>query len=144
MCTGESQDHSTVPPTLEGRTTQSDYIKTIVLQLQNDFALLLYLLFSSVGTTSISRTSVKNSVISPPNILNPNPKPTSKALPNLCANEPSVRRSTPEGAVGSPRTKTTTSASIGSHSSPNTREAPLTLMQNLTSRTSKLANLITD
>ena len=46
-------------------------LQIIVLQLQNDFALLCYLLFSSVGTVPISDISDKNSVTSPP--INPNP-----------------------------------------------------------------------
>ena len=51
-------------------------LQLIVLLLQNDFALLRYLLFSSVGTISISDTAVKNSATSPLINLNPNPTPT--------------------------------------------------------------------
>ena len=51
-----------------------------VLQLQNDFALPRYLLFSSVGTIPISDTSVENSAISPPINPDPNPNPTPTPL----------------------------------------------------------------
>ena len=55
-----------------------------------------------------------------------------------------LNATTTAGAVGLPRTKTTTSASIGFHSSSNTRKAPLTTMQNITSRISKLEKNFTD
>ena len=60
-------------------------LQIIVLQLQNDFALLRYLLFFSVGSIPISDTSVKNSATS--QSINPNPNPTSNALLLLCAAE---------------------------------------------------------
>ena len=129
MSTVESQDHSTVPPTLDGRKTRPADITNIVLQLQNDFGLLRYLLFSSIGTIPTSDSSVKNSAISPP--INPNP--TSTALPSPCADEPSIRRSIPESAMGPPREKPNNFANADFQSSPYTLEAPLTTMQNLTS-----------
>ena len=78
-------------------------LQIIVLQHQNDFALLCYLLFSSVGTVPIKDTSVKNSGTSPP--INPNSNPTSNALLLPCGAEPSVGRSTQEDAVGPTRAK---------------------------------------
>ena len=108
MPKGDSQDHSTVPPTLEGRANRPEDITIIVLQLQNDFALLRYLLFSSVGTIPVSDTSVQDSATSPLINSNPNPKPTSNALLIPCSAEPLVCRSTPEGALDHPeRTQTT-------------------------------------
>ena len=103
-----------------------------------------YLLFASVGTTPISDSSVNNSAISPPTTLNTNPNPTSNPLSTPYADEPSVRRSTSEGFVEPPRTKTTNSATIGFHSSPNTLEAPLTTVKKLTSRISEREKLFTD
>ena len=46
-------------------------LQLFVLQLQNDFVLLRYLLFSPVETISNKNTAVKNSVTSP--LFNPNP-----------------------------------------------------------------------
>ena len=51
-------------------------LQIIVLQLQKDFALLRYLLFTSAATTLISETSVNNSAITSPTTLNPNRNPT--------------------------------------------------------------------
>ena len=53
-------------------------LRIIVLQLQNEFALLRYLLFSIVGATPISDTSLNNSTISPLIAIKPirNPNPT--------------------------------------------------------------------
>ena len=121
-------------------------LQITVLQLQNDFAKLRYLLFSSVETTLISETSVSNSGIIPPTTVNPNPnpQPTSILLPIPSADDPSVRRSTPVGAVGPPRAKTNNSANADMQPTPNTQEAPTTTVQNLTSRISKLEKLFAD
>ena len=116
-------------------------LQIIVLQLQNYFALLGYLLFFSVGTTPISDTTVKNSAIGPLITPNLNPNPTSNALPIPYADEPSVRHSNPEGAVGPPRQKITSSASSSFLLSLNTREAFPTTMQNFTSRIFELEKL---
>ena len=117
-----------------------------VLQLQNDFALLCYLLFSSVGTIPVIDTSVKNSATSPainPN-PNPNPNPTSNALLLPCAAEPSVRHSTSDGAVGPPRGKSNNSAKVDFQFSTTSRDGPLTTVQKLSSRASKLEKVFTD
>ena len=55
-----------------------------------------------------------------------------------------LRRSTPVGAVGSPRTKTNNSAKVDFQPTPNTQEALATMVQNLTSRISKLEKLFAD
>ena len=57
-------------------------IQLIVPQLQNDFALLRYLLFSQVETISDINTAVKNSATCPLTNPNPNtnPNPTSSAF----------------------------------------------------------------
>ena len=115
-------------------------IQFFVLQLQIDFALLRPLPFSPAETIPISDISVKNAATSPPN----NPNPASNAPLLVCAAEPSVRRSTPEVAVGPTRAKTNNSEKADFQSSPNTREAPQTRAQNLTSRIFKLENFFAD
>ena len=102
------------------------------------------MLFFSVGKILISDTSVKNSAISLLFNSNPNPNLTSDALLLPCAAAPSIRRSTSEGAVGPPRAKTNNSSNVDFQSSPNTREAPQTTVQVLTSKISKLEKLFAD
>ena len=87
-------------------------LQLIVLQLQDDFALLRYLLFSPVETISNKDFAVKNSATSPLFIPKPNPNPnaTSSAFPVPGPGEPKLRRSIPVGSVGPPRTKTNNSA----------------------------------
>ena len=51
-------------------------LQMIFFQLQNDFAFLRYLLFSSVGTIPVNDTSVNNSAFSPPTNHNLNLNPT--------------------------------------------------------------------
>ena len=119
-------------------------LQLFVPQLQNEFALLRYLLFSPVGTFPISDISVESSATCP--LINPNPNlnPTSTAHPLPCVDEPKCCRSTLPGAVGPPRVKTNNSANADYQSSPNTWEAPPTTMQNLTSRICKLEELFGD
>ena len=80
-------------------------INVFVLQPQNDFAFLRYLLFSSAGTNPISDPAVKNYANSP--LINPNPNfnplPTALLLP--WADKTQLRCSTLEGAVWPPRAK---------------------------------------
>ena len=77
----------------------------ILLQLQNDFALLRYLLFSPVDTIPHKHITVKDSATSPllDSKLNPIPNPASTA----CTEAPKLRRLTPVGAVGTAKTKQT-------------------------------------
>ena len=123
-------------------------LQLIVLYLQNDFTLLRYLLFSPVKMASDKDIAVKNSATSP--LLNPkanpnpNANPTSPAFPRPGPGEPKLRRSTPMGAVGPPRTKTNNSANVDFQPTQNTQEAPATMVQNLTSRISKLEKLFAD
>ena len=123
-------------------------LQYFVLQLQNDNTILRYLLFSTFGTILINDTSVKKSAISPainPNTnLNINPNPTSNSLLFPRADEPTVRRSTPEGAVGPPRVKLNNSANVDFQSQTTIRDGPLTTVQNLSSRISQLEKLFTD
>ena len=114
-------------------------LKLIVLQLQIDFALLRYLLFSPVETISNKDTAVKNSAIFP--LFNPNPNPTSSAFRHPGLGEPKLRRSTPVGAVGPPRAKTNNSANADFQPTPNTQEAPAIMAQKLISRISKLEKI---
>ena len=88
--------------------------------------------------------AVKNSATSPLRNPNSNPNPTSCAFPLPSIGEPQLPRSTPVGAVGSPRAKTNNSAEVDFHPTPNTHEAPATTVQNLTSRISKLEKLFAD
>ena len=115
-------------------------VQLIVLQLQNDFALLLFLLFSN------KNIAVKHSATS--HLLNPNPNPipnpTSSVLPLPCSDDPKLRRSTPVGAVGPPKAKTNNSANAHFQPTPNTQEVPSLTVQNLTSRICKLEQLFTD
>ena len=104
-------------------------LQLIALQLQNDFALLRYLLFSDKDTAA------KGSATSP--LLNPNPNTN-------CTDAPSFRRSTPVGAVGPSRAKTNNSANADLQPTPNTQEVPTIMAQNLTSRISKLEKLFAD
>ena len=108
----------------------------ILLQLQNDFALLRYLLFSPVDTIPNKHITVKDSATSPllDSKLNPIPNPTSTA----CTEAPKFRRLTPVGAVGTAKTKTNNTANAESQPIPNTHE---TTIQNLTSRICKLEKL---
>ena len=123
-------------------------LKLIVLQLQNDFALLRYLLFSTVDTVSNKNSIVRNSAISPlfnPKANpNPNPNPSLSAFPLPGPGEPELHRSTPVGAVGPPRTKTNNTANADFQSTPNTQQAPSTTVQNLKSRIFKLEKLFAD
>ena len=123
-------------------------LQLIVLQLQNDSALLRYLLFSPVETIPNKKFSARNSATSPlfnPNVNpNPNPNHTFSALPLRGPGETKLGRSTPVGAVGPPRTKTNTTANADFQPTPNTQEAPATMVQNLTSRISKLEKLFAD
>ena len=117
-------------------------LQPIVLQLQNDFALLSYLLFSPVETISNKDIAVMKSATSPPFNPNPNPNPTSSAFPLPGPGEPKLRRFTPVCAVGPPRTKTNNSPNF--QPTPNTQEAAATTVQNLTSKIYKLEKLFAD
>ena len=77
----------------------------ILLQLQNDFALLRYLLFSPVDTIPNKHITVKDSATSPllDSKLNSIPNPASTA----CTEAPKLRRLTPVGAVGTAKQKQT-------------------------------------
>ena len=109
-------------------------LQLIALQLQNDFALLRYLLFSDKDSAA------KDSATSP--LINPNP--TSSAFTFPCPDEAKLRRSTPVGAMGPPGAKTISSANADFQPTLNTQEAPPTTVQNLTSRIYKLEKLFTD
>ena len=108
----------------------------ILLQLQNDFALLRYLLFSPVDTIPSRHITVKDSATSPllDSKLNPIPNPASTA----CTEAPKLRCLTPVGAVGTAKTKTNNTANADSQPISNTQE---TTIQYLTSRICKLEKL---
>ena len=128
---------------LKAQKLDRQILQLIVLQLQNDLAVLRYLLFSSTETIPNKDIIVKDTATSPlfdttaqpnPN-PNPNPSPhsTSSAFPLPGPRAPTLRRSTPVGAVG-PRTKTNNTANADFQPIPNTQE---TTIQNLTSRICK-------
>ena len=119
-------------------------LQLVVLQLQNDLAVLRYLLFSSTGTIPNKDVTVKDAATSPlvdttahPN-PNPSPHSTSSAFSLAGPRAPTLRRSTPVGTVGPPRTKTNNTANADFQPIPNTQE---TTIQNLTSRICKLEKL---
>ena len=111
-------------------------LQLIALQLQNDFALLRYLLFFD------EHTAAKDPATSP--LINPNPNPTSSAFTFPCPDAAQLRRSTPVGAVGPRRAKANNSANVEFQPTLDTQEAPPTTVQNLASRISKLEKLFTD
>ena len=111
-------------------------LQLIALQLQNDFALLRYLLFSDEDSAA------KDSTSSP--LINPNPNLTSYAFTLPCPDDAKFRRSTPVGAMGPTKAKTNSSANADFQPTLNTQEDPATTVQNLTSRIDKLEKLFTD
>ena len=115
-------------------------LQLLVHQLQNDFALLRYLLFSDKDITT------KDSATTP--LLNPNPNPNHNTISSdSLLSGPSERKlllSTPVGAVGPLRTKINHTANTDFQPIPNTQEASPTAMQNLTSRICKLEKLLAD
>ena len=141
---------------LKAEKLDRQILQLVVLQLQNDFAVLRYLLFSSTGTIPNKDVTVKDAATSPlldttanpiPNANpnsnpnpNPNPSPHSASsafsLPGPRA--PTLRRSTRVGAVGTAKTKTNNTANTDFQPIPNTQE---TTIQNLTSRICKLEKL---
>ena len=119
-------------------------LQLILLQLQNDFALVRYLLFSPVETLSNKNNTVKNSASSPLSDPKANPNPPSAPLTLPGPGEPKLHRSTPVDAVGPPRTKTNKPANADRQPTPDAQEAPSTTVQNLTSRICKLEKLFAD
>ena len=131
---------------LKAEKLDRQILQLVVLQLQNDLAVLRSLLFSSTETIPNKDITVKDTATSPlfdttahPN-PNPNPSPhsTSSAFPLPGPRAPTLRRSTPVGAVGTAKTKTNNTANADSQPIPNTQE---TTIQNLTSRICKLEKL---
>ena len=115
-------------------------LQLIALQLQNDFALLRYLLFPDEDTAT------KDFATSP--LINPNPNPTpnptSSAFTLPCFYDAKLRRSTPVGAVGPSRAKTNYSANAGFQPILNAQEDPPTTVQTLASRICKPEKLFAD
>ena len=79
----------------------------IALQFQNDFVLLRYLLYSSLGATPSSVNSVTQQSISP----TVNPTSTSPLLPSVDSS--SVCRFIPDGTMGPLKLKAATSENAG-------------------------------
>ena len=138
---------------LKAEKLDRQILQLVVLQLQNDFAVLRYLLFSPTETIPHKDITVKDTATSPlfDPTANPNPKanPNTKPNPNPSSQllsafplpgprAPTLRRSTPVGAVGTAKTKTNNTANTDFQPIPNTQE---TTIQNLTSRFCKLEKL---
>ena len=127
---------------LKAENLDRQALQFIALQLQNDFTLLRYVLFSDKDTAA------KDSATSP--IINPNPNPTlnlnptSSAFTLPCIDDAQLHRSTPVGAMRTSRAKTNNSANAGLHPILNTQEDPPTTVQNLASRICKLEKLFAD
>ena len=101
-------------------------LQLILLQLQNNLALLRYLPFSPVETISNKNITVKDSATSPllnsnPN-PNPNPIPTSSDFPLSVPRDHTLFCSTPVGAVGPPRTKTNNTTNANPQPTPTRRK----------------------
>ena len=117
-------------------------LQLILIQLQNDFALLRYLLFSPVDTIPNKHITVKDSATSP--LLDSKPNPIPNPASTACTEAPKLRRLTPVGAVGPPRQKTSNTTNANPQPTPNLQETPPTTVQNLTSRICKLEKLFAD
>ena len=115
-------------------------LQLIALQLQNDFALLRYLLFSDKDTAA--KDSATGPIINPN--TNPNPNSTSSAFTLPCTDDAQLHRSTPVGAMGPSRAKTNNPANAGLQPILNTQEDPPTAVQNLAPRIGKLEKLFAD
>ena len=133
---------------LKAEKIDRQFLQLVVLQLQNDFAVLRYLLFSSTGTIPNKNITVQDTATSPSIDTNTNPNPNanpSSHLPSAFSlpgpRAPTLRRSTPVGAVGAARTETNNTTNIDSQPTPNSQGAPSATMQNLTTRISKLEKL---
>ena len=113
-------------------------IQLIALQLQNDFALLRYLLFSDKATAA------KDSATSPLINPNPNPNPPSSAFTLPCTDDAQFHCFTPVGAMGPSRAKTNNSTNAGLPPILNTQEDPPATVPNLASRIGKLEKLFAD
>ena len=137
---------------LKAEKLDRQILQLVVLQLQNDFAVLRYLLFSSTETVLNKDITVKNTATSP--FLDPTANPNPNANPNLNPSSqlisafplpgsraPTLRRSTPVGAVGTAKTKPNNTANVDFQPIPNTQEVSSTTIQNLTSRICKLEKL---
>ena len=135
---------------LKAENLDRQILQLIVLQLQNDFAVLRYLLFSSTETTPNKDITVKDAATSPllnttanpnPNV-NPNPSsPLTSTFSSPGPRAPTLRRSTPVGAVGPPRTKINNTTNADLPLTTNKQETPSTTEQNLISRICKLEKL---
>ena len=142
---------------LKAEKLDRQILQLIVLQLQNDFAVLRYLLFSSTGTIPNKGVTVKDAATSPllnttanPNPNgNPNPNPNPNPSPHSASSAfslpgplaPTLRRPTPVGAVGTAKTKTNDTTNADSQPTPKSQEVPSATLQNLTARISKLEKL---
>ena len=121
---------------LKAENSDRQALKLIALQLQTDFVLLRYLLFSDKDSAA------KDATTSP--LVNPNPYPnlTSSAFTLPYTDDAKLRRSTPVGAAEAPSAKTNNSANADFQPTLNTQEAHPTTVQNLTSRICKTGKIV--
>ena len=127
---------------LKAENLDRQALQLFALQLQNDVALLLYLLFYDNDTAA--KDSATSPIINPNPKPTPNPNPTSSAFALPCTDDAQLHRSTPVGAMGPSRAKTNNSANAGFQSILNTQEDPSTTVQNLALRICKLEKLFAD
>ena len=133
---------------LKAEKLDRQILQLVVLQLQNDVAVLRYLVFSSTGTIPNKDITVKDTATSPLIDTNANPNPNPNPSSHLSSafslpgpRAPTLRRSTPVGAVGAARTETNNTTNIDSQPTPNSQGAPSATLQNLTTKISKLEKL---
>ena len=109
---------------LKAENLDRQALKHIALQLQNDFALMRYLLFSDkITAAKDSATSRKTNPNPHPNL---NPNPTSSAFTLPCTDDAQLHRCTPVGAMGPSRAKPSNSENAGLQPILNTQEDPPT------------------
>ena len=126
---------------LEAKQLDRKTLQFSALHFQNDFGLLRYLLFSSVGNISLSYNCISRSTMQPTKKPKPKPRPILVDTLPTTVDKPPTSRFTPEGDVRPRRAKVTNSASADLQSSLNTQEARPTTLQNFTSGIAKLENL---
>ena len=120
---------------LQAEHLDRQVLQLLALQLQNDFALVRYLLFCDKDSAAT------DSATSP--LINLNPNPISSALTLPCTDDAEPRRSISVGAVGPTRAKTNNFAYADFQPTLNTQKIPPTTVQNLASRIYKVEKLFT-
>ena len=127
---------------LKAENLDRQALQFIALHLQNDFALLRYLLLADKDTAA--KDSATSPLINPNPNPTPNPSPTSSAFTLPFSDEAQLHYSTSVGAMGPSRAKTNNSVNADLQPILSTQEYPPTTVQNLASRICKLEKLFVD